>query len=299
MSHVPQGNFLPAASYSWQEWSMPVSPVGVHKHSMRRPQSPKTVPEIDHARKLIDGENRQTVTAFLKSDERRFTWRLPNCDHMEMADLFRNPALVALLGVVVGVLLTPILTLLNAWVMRKRDFNLKVWERFIDRRITAHETVVGLALKMRFICPLGTVQGCEVVRAPQVMMSKEIFDGWLAEFSQGSGPATTWLSTPAKRELNFVQDYLVTVQTNLSAASSEQFPAIGALIRQDFIDLSSSLEKAAFEFFKAEARELRLNDLAKNHKYPLEETTSRLQKTVLLGRWKEVNAMIQSGQVPT
>ena len=216
-----------------------------------------------------------------------------------MAELLKNGAVIALIGVFIGAVLTGAFSLLNAWVTRNRDFNLKLWERFLDRRITAHETVVSLALKMRFMCPLGTVQAGEVVRAPQVMMSKEIFADWLAEFSQSSAPATTWLSTPVKRELNFIQDYFVTLSTNLSQASSERFPIVGAFIRQDFIDLSSSLEKKAVQFFETEGRKRRLNDLKEHHKYPLEETTSRLHKTVLLAKWQDVEKLIQTGQPRT
>ena len=188
---------------------------------------------------------------------------------------------------------------MNAWVMRDRDLNLKLWERLLDHRITAHEAVVGLALRMRIMCPLGQVDRGEVVRAPQVMMSQEAFDNWLAEFAEQSVPATTWLSTPVKRELNFVQDYFVTLHTNLSGVPSEHFAKVGSFVRQDFIDLSSRLEKTAFEFFKREARELRLNDLAEHHKYPREETDGRLQRTVLLSKWKEIRALIQSGQAST
>jgi hypothetical protein len=203
-------------------------------------------------------------------------------------------ALLALFGVLLGAILTGGFALVNGWIMRNRDLNLKLWEKFLDRRITAHETVVALAIKMRFMCPLGAVQNDEVVRAPQVMLSKERFDDWLAELSQSSAPVTTWLSTPVKRELNFVQDYLVTVHTKLAGASSEQFPIVGALIRQDFIDVSNSLEKAAFEFFKGEARDLRLNDLAEHHKYPQAETIKRLEKMALLSRWKEIEAVIKA-----
>ena len=222
-----------------------------------------------------------------------------------MVDFFTHnptlaPAIAALVGVLVGGLLSGVFTFLNAWVMRSRDLNLKLWERFLDRRITAHEAVVGLALKMRLMCPLGGVDSAgEVVRAPQVMISKEAFDDWLGEFAEKSTPATTWLSTPVKRELNFAQDYFVTLHTNLSEVPSGQFAAVGSFVRQDFIDLSSRLEKTAFEFFKAEARELRLNDLTEHHKYPLQETKKRLQNTVLLSRWTEVQALIQSGQAPT
>ncbi len=208
-------------------------------------------------------------------------------------------AVIALVGVAVGSLLTGGFALWNAWVMRDRDLNLKLWERFLDRRITAHETVVSLALKMRFMCSFGKVDSSgEVVRVPQVMMSKEAFNDWLVEFAEKSVPATTWLSTRVKRELNFVQDYFVTLHTNLSAVPSAHFGAVGSFVRQDFIDLSSKLEKTAFEFFKAEARELRLNDLTEHHKYRREETEHRLQNTVLLRRWKEIQALTQSGQAP-
>jgi len=132
------------------------------------------------------------------------------------------------------------------------------------------------------------------------MMSKEAFDAWLRDFAEVTGPASTWLSTPVKRELNFVQDYFVTVHTNLSAAPSECFASVGSFIRQDFIDLSSCLERLAFEYFKTEAMDLRLNDLGEHHKYPLKETEARLRKTVLLDKWAEVEALIRSsGKTPT
>jgi hypothetical protein len=154
------------------------------------------------------------------------------------------PALIALLGVLVGALLTGGLGLWNAWIIRDRDLDLKLWERFLDRRITAHETVVGLALNMRIMCTLGKVDASgEVARVPQVMTSKEAFDEWLAKFAEESNPATTWLSTPVKRELNFAQDYLVTLHTNLSAVPSDRFALVGALVRQDFIDLSSAVRQ--------------------------------------------------------
>ena len=222
-----------------------------------------------------------------------------------MVELFKQntPAIIALLGVVVGSLLTGGLAHWNAQAMRRRDLDLKLWERFLDRRITAHETIVAVALKMRVMVSAFEVDSCgELLRAPQVMISKEELDHWISEFAQTVLPATTWLSTSVKREIYFVQDYLATLNTKLSGVPSEHFAAVGSFVRQDFIDISDRLEKAAFEFFKAEARELRLNDLTEHHKYPLEETNRRLQNTVLLGRWKEIQVLVQSlvqpGQAP-
>ena len=209
-------------------------------------------------------------------------------------------AVVALVGALAGSVVGGGLSFLVAWVMRRRDFDLKVWEKVLERRFAAHEAIVDGALGMRRMVPLGGRDSSgEVVRAPAAMMSREHLEAWWAEFAERSLPATTWLSTPVKREFNFVQDYYVTLQTSLSEVPSANFPMIGSFIRQDFIDLSTSLEKTAFKFFEAEARKLRLNDLAEHHKYPLEETNRRLQKTVLLSSWKEILALIQSGHSQT
>ena len=63
-----------------------------------------------------------------------------------MAEFFTHnaPAVLALVGVLVGSFATVGLSFVNAWVMRNRDLNLKLWENFLDRRIAAHENVLGL-----------------------------------------------------------------------------------------------------------------------------------------------------------
>src|SRR5947209_11480448 len=47
-----------------------------------------------------------------------------------------------------------------------RDLDLKLWERFLDRRITAHEAVVELAAKMRIMVSLGRLTHPAKWRAP-------------------------------------------------------------------------------------------------------------------------------------
>jgi len=212
-----------------------------------------------------------------------------------MTEAQSSTALIALLGVIVGAVLTGGIGFFSQWIMRNRDLTLKLWEKFLDRRISAHDDVVALSIRMRIMVSFQRFDSCgELVRVPHVMMSKEGFDQWLGEFSETSAHASTWLSTPVKRELNFVQDYFATLHANLADVPPSHFATVGLLIRKDFIDLSSSLEKAAFEFFKSEARTRRLNDLTEWHKYLLEETTSRLQKTELMSRWTDIQTMIQS-----
>ena len=212
-----------------------------------------------------------------------------------MAEFFTHnaAAVLALLGVLVGSIVTGQLSFATGWIMRKRDLDLKIWEKFLDRRIAAHETVIGIAIAMRRMVALGGFDADgEVARAPEVMMSKEAFDTWLVEFAVKSSPATTWLSTAVKRELNFAQDYFLTIHVKLSGFAPSVFPNVGALVRQDFIDLSSKLEKAAFEFFIKEVRNLHLNDLDDWHKYPRQVTECRLQDTVLLSKWADIKASL-------
>jgi hypothetical protein len=202
------------------------------------------------------------------------------------------PAILSLIGVLSGALIGGGLSFWGTWVAPKRALDLKIWEKLLDCRITAHENVVRLALQMRNMEALGKPDSQdELPRAPQVMMSKEAFFNWLNTFAQESGPASTWLATPVKREVNFVQDYFVMLHTYLSEISSDDdFATVGNLIRQDFIDLSANLEKVAFKFFEVEARKLHLNDLSEWHKFPLEETRSRLGKTVLLQNLAKIRA---------
>jgi hypothetical protein len=49
-----------------------------------------------------------------------------------MPELFKNAPVTALIGVVIGAVLTSGLNLLSAWATRNRDFTLKLWERFLD-----------------------------------------------------------------------------------------------------------------------------------------------------------------------
>jgi len=183
----------------------------------------------------------------------------------------------------IGALGGGVLSFIAAYMMKKREFDLQMSGKLIDRRIKAHEQVIILAVEMRVMVPLGGVTNDgDIRRAPQVLLSKEAFDGWLTRFTQLSLEGTTWLTPIAKRELNFVQDYLITLHQYLTKFPSESYLVVGEHIRSDFIDLSSSLEKKAYEYFETGIRKLRLDSLNHWHKYKLPVTEKRLLATVLL-----------------
>jgi hypothetical protein len=194
-------------------------------------------------------------------------------------------AVFGLVGALGGGVLSFVATSLH----KRRDFDLQIWGKLYERRIAAHERVIQVAVEMRVMVTTGETdaQG-EVRRSPQMLLSKEEFERWFTRFTQLSLEGTTWLTTSTKREVNFVQDYLVTLHMHLAGVPTGSYLSVGELIRQDFIDLSSSLEKKAYEFFTTDIRKLRLNSLDDWHKYKRPETESRLKATTLLARSEEV-----------
>ena len=201
-------------------------------------------------------------------------------------------AIFGLLGALGGGILSYVATSLQ----KRRDFNLQMWGKLFDRRISAHEKVIAVAVEMRVMVALGGVDANgEVRRAPQVLISKEEFERWFTRFTHLTLEGTTWLTTDTKREVNFAQDYLVTLHMNLANVPSDRYLEVGELVRQDFIDLSSSLEKRAFEYFEEGIHKLRLDSLDKHHKYKRPETERRLGLTFLVKKHQQIQAISQQG----
>lgn len=122
----------------------------------------------------------------------------------------------------------------------------------------------------------------EVARGPRILLSKEEFESWFTRFTEQQLEGSTWLTTATKREVAFVQNYLVTLHMHLADVPSEKCFDLAQLIRQDFIDLSSSLEKVAFTFFETGIHRAKPDSLLDWHKYKRPVTEQRLTSTALL-----------------
>ncbi len=188
-----------------------------------------------------------------------------------------------------GAFLGGLLSFIALWMIKNREYALHIWQILLERRIKAHENLISAAIEMRVMVGLGGKEkNGEVARAPQVLRSRETFEAWFTHFTQLTQEGSTWLSIKAKREVNFVQDYLVTLHENLANVPSERYLSVGQIIRQDFIELSSALEKAAYDYFENQIRKRKLGRLSDWHKYPREDTESRLAGTSLLSNWDSV-----------
>ncbi|WP_442797978.1 hypothetical protein [Pantoea vagans] len=195
-------------------------------------------------------------------------------------------ALFALVGALGG----GVLSFFSAMMLKRREFNLNISGKLLERRITSHENIISLAVELRVMVALGGESPSgDVRRAPQIMMSQVEFEDWLAHFAQLGLKGTSWLSNNTKKEVYFIQDYLVTLHMYLDGIPSDKYLELGELIRQDFIDLSSSLEKKAFSFFQTGIRKLKPDSLDEWHKYEISETQSRLASTNLVRNHEAFN----------
>lgn len=188
-------------------------------------------------------------------------------------------AIFGLLGALGGGILSFVASLL----LKRSEFSLQLRSKIIDRQIAAHERILKLAQEMRVMVSAGTfgIDG-EVARGPRILLSKDEFESWFTRFTEQQLEGSTWLTTGTKREVAFVQDYLVTLHIHLADVPSEKYFDLAQLIRQDFIALSSSLEKAAFSFFESGIHRAKPDSLSDWHKYKRLVTEHRLTSTALL-----------------
>ncbi|MEZ5531465.1 MAG: hypothetical protein R3E69_03705 [Steroidobacteraceae bacterium] len=188
-------------------------------------------------------------------------------------------AVFALLGTVAGAILSFVASL----VLKQREFNLQVRAKLLERQIAAHETILTLATEMRAMYAPGGVDAYgEVRRGPRILLSPQEFEAWFTRFSELQMQGTSWLSLTAKREVAFVQDYLVTLHTHLTEVPDENCFALGEAIRDDFIDLSDSLEERAFQFFQRGIGRAKPDSLDLWHKYDRKAAEDRLRGMKLL-----------------
>ena len=129
----------------------------------------------------------------------------------------------------------------------------------------------------------------EVERWPNLLQSREVFEAWFTEFTREQVGSSSWLTTVAKREVAYVQDYLVTLHIHLKQVPSESYPPLARLVRQDFSDLSSSLEKVVFAFFEKGIHRAQPDSLSSWHKYKRAVTERRLGATLLAKNFDAFN----------
>lgn len=182
-------------------------------------------------------------------------------------------AIFALIGTFVGGLTS----FLATWGLRRSELRLRLREKILDKRIDAHERIIQVVKPMRTMVVLeNQAPLSDLARAPYFFKDRKTFEEWYFAFASTANQYSTWLTIEVTRELYYAQDYLVNLHEFLKQVDSSKYFEIGALIRDDFVDLSSSIEQLAFDYFTKDLGTFRINDLRQHHKYDINETKRRL-----------------------
>lgn len=196
-----------------------------------------------------------------------------------------SSAIFALLGA----LGAGVISLFVAIFVRRHDYSLRQWEKIGERRIQAHEHLLESAMELRIMVGGGCVdEAGEPIRIPNAMLSRDHFEKCLSNFTARSISSSPWQTAEAKREVYFIQDYMMTLYQTLVGMPSELYPNVGVIVRQDSIDLSSSLEKKVLRFFEKDILKLKVGSKNDWHKYPRDQTERRLMTTELLKHREEI-----------
>lgn len=199
-----------------------------------------------------------------------------------------------IMGVVVGGLVTGGVT----WVTMEREYSLNGWEKILERRITAHESVFIFVDKLR-----NKVTGAQVnpdgvlICYPESMESLEDFKLLQGNLNEFVKKKQIWLSPDVKKEANFIRDYLISIGAFLMEYDflpDECLKDIGKVIHEDFSDLATSLEGRAYEFFENEIDDRKLAKLKDSFNYSESEKKKRLLKMRLFTQRSAINEVIAS-----
>src|SRR5690606_7469999 len=104
-------------------------------------------------------------------------------------------------------------------------------------------------------------------------------DDFLEAFVSVQNRCDRWFSASVKREVSFFLDYFVNLNEHSRDASDNSLQEAGVVIRNDFIDIASSLENCAHQFFNKDLLKLNYKTDRNWHKYTPKETLAKLDKT--------------------
>ncbi len=195
-------------------------------------------------------------------------------------------SLIGFGGVILGVVVTSFVN----WRVKSKEARLRVLEKIFDKRLSAHEEVLEIARLLRTTVSTKVVDNdSNLITYPVVLLSIEAFNNFQGRFYELVNFNTHWLDINLFRELNYVQDYIGSVDVSLKDKNDNIYPKIAALLKSDFIKIASSLKSETIKFFNKDILEMKINTQQQHHKYKKNETMKRLKETSLFNNWEEIS----------
>ena len=189
----------------------------------------------------------------------------------------------------VGVLIGATITTMVNWRLKTKESRLRILEKIFDKRVEAHEKILEISKIMRTTIPTKEKdEESNAITYPTVISTREKLDSFINRYSNLVNSNAYWLDIDLIRELQFIQDYLLTLDMNLEKFNEEKFISIGVIIKPDFVNLAYLLEKQTMKFFEKDILNIKIMTTKKRQKYKRKETESRLNSMCLYTEWGKI-----------
>jgi len=206
-----------------------------------------------------------------------------------MIEGLKNMGLVTPIFTLIGVLIGTFLSFMTAWILKSRETRLKISGQLIEKRIEAHEQILSLAKTMRATVSLDKVNSeNEYITYPIIFNNKQNFQDWRSSFFLITNQYSHWLDLDVTRELFYIQDYITNLDKRIEKTPENNYISIGIILRNDFLDMATCLEKTVINYFDKGWRSLRFKKEKGRSKYPKNLSLKRLNNSNLFKRHLEI-----------
>ena len=201
-----------------------------------------------------------------------------------------------------GAVSAGIITSFSNVFIKKREAQLKIIDKLIDKKILAYDNImdfISTAREMQSVNSNEINEDFEVefssygkpFRYPRVLQNHQIYEEWYVVFTSVYTNYSRWFNNDLLREINLFQDYMIEMYKAINEIKDMDLYKVGIIVRQDFIDFSSNLEKICFEFYSKQVFNLKMENKEKWHKYKIDETILKLNNTNLIKYDKEIEKL--------
>lgn len=115
----------------------------------------------------------------------------------------------------------------------------------------------------------------ELITFPLILANRENYLEWKKDLFIKTNNNCHWLSNDVLQETYFIQDYFTNLDNTLENVPDENIQNIEIILKKDFINIPSTLERSILKYFKNGWKDLKTLSKSDNHKLPKNQTLER------------------------
>ncbi|WP_422354344.1 hypothetical protein [Roseivirga pacifica] len=127
---------------------------------------------------------------------------------------------------------------------------------------------------------------------PAIFATKESFQDWRTHFYNVSNHNSHWLGDKVSQELMYIQNYVVNLDRRIDQTPSDNYIALGIILKKDFTTMASNLEKEVLQYFDKGWKNLRVNSKP-NKQLSDKVSINRLNNSNLMKRHLEISKFLK------